>query len=151
LDSIADHFGALADLRDAGLIRHLGISNVRAEHLAQARAIAPVAAVQNRYGVDFGRTNDESVRLCGDHGIAFVPFFALAGTGRETGGGGPTEGGAPTAPAPGAPPARAPPAGTPAGAPPGPPIPGTATPDPRAETVPAGAVRRPAEDPPRLD
>jgi hypothetical protein len=45
-DSIADHFGALAELRDAGLIRHLGVSNVSAEHLAQAQAIAPVVCVQ---------------------------------------------------------------------------------------------------------
>ena len=55
LDSIAEHFGALAELRDAGLIRHLGVSNVRPQHLAQAQAIAPVVCVQNRYGVDIGR------------------------------------------------------------------------------------------------
>jgi pyridoxine 4-dehydrogenase len=86
LDSIADHFGALAQLRDAGLIRHLGISNVKLHHLAQAQAIAPVVAVQNRYGIDFGRINDEMLHTCGRQGIAFVPFFALAGTGREVGG-----------------------------------------------------------------
>jgi len=86
LDSIAEHFGALAELRDAGLIRHLGISNVRPEHLAQAQAIAPVVCVQNRYGVDFGRINDEQVRTCGQQGIAFVPFFAITATGREAGG-----------------------------------------------------------------
>lgn len=86
LDSIAEHFGALAELRDAGLIRHLGISNVRPQHLAQAQAIAPVVCVQNRYGVDFGRVNDELLRTCGEQGIAFVPFFALAATGREAGG-----------------------------------------------------------------
>src|SRR5689334_9609721 len=44
--SIADRFGALAELRDAGLIRHLGISNVQPAHLAEARAIAPVVCVQ---------------------------------------------------------------------------------------------------------
>jgi len=86
LVSIAEHFGALAELQAAGLIRHLGISNVRLEHLEEARAIAPVVAVQNRYGVDFGRVNDEMLRTCGDLGIAFVPFFALAGEGRESGG-----------------------------------------------------------------
>ena len=42
--------------------------------------------VQNRYGVDFGRVNDELVRSCGEQGIAFVPFFALAAAGREDGG-----------------------------------------------------------------
>ncbi len=86
LDSVAEHFGALADLRDSGLIRHLGVSNVRPEHLAEARSIAPVAAVQNRYSVDFGRVNDEVLRECGDADIAFVPFFALAAAGRESGG-----------------------------------------------------------------
>src|SRR4051794_32258942 len=42
LNSIAEHFGALAELRDAGLIRHLGVSNVRPPLLAEARKIAPV-------------------------------------------------------------------------------------------------------------
>jgi len=86
LDSIAEHFGALADLRDAGLIRHLGISNARLEHLAQAQKIAPVVCVQNRYGVDFGRVNDEMLRTCGEQGIAFVPFFAVTASGRQAGG-----------------------------------------------------------------
>jgi pyridoxine 4-dehydrogenase len=86
LDSIAEHFGALAQLRDAGLIRHLGISNARPEHLMQAQQIAPVVCVQNRYGVDFGRVNDEMLRTCGEQGIAFVPFFAITATGREAGG-----------------------------------------------------------------
>jgi aryl-alcohol dehydrogenase-like predicted oxidoreductase len=86
LTSVAEHFGVLADLRDEGLIRHLGLSNVRAEHLAEARSIAPVAAVQNRYAVDFGRGNDELLRACGEAGIAFVGFFTLAAEDRETGG-----------------------------------------------------------------
>ena len=86
LDSIAEHFAVLAQLRQDGLIRHLGLSNIRSHHLAQAQTIAPVVAVQNRYGVDFGRINDEMLSVCGSQGIAFVPFFALAGTGREVGG-----------------------------------------------------------------
>ncbi|OKI74158.1 oxidoreductase [Micromonospora sp. CB01531] len=85
LDSIAEHFGALAELRDAGLIRHLGISNVRPQHLAQAQAIAPVVCVQNAYGID-NRTSDKTLRACGEQGIAFVPFYAVAGDGREAGG-----------------------------------------------------------------
>jgi pyridoxine 4-dehydrogenase len=85
LESIADHFGALAELRDAGLIRHLGVSNIRPHHLAQAQAIAPVVCVQNPYGVDYRRVQDEFVRSCGEQGVAFVPFFAIAGTGREAG------------------------------------------------------------------
>jgi pyridoxine 4-dehydrogenase len=87
--SIAEHFGALADLRDAGLIRHLGISGVDGGHLAEATAIAPVVCVQNRYGIGL-RTDDPGLlRTCGEQGIAFVPFFAIAGERRTAGPGGP--------------------------------------------------------------
>jgi len=79
-DSIAEHFGALAELREAGLIRHLGISDVEPRHLAEAQAIAPVVCVQNRYGLGFhDPATDELLRLCGEQGIAFVPFYAIAG------------------------------------------------------------------------
>ncbi|WP_028813328.1 oxidoreductase [Streptomyces flavidovirens] len=84
-DSIAERFGALAQLRDAGLIRHLGISNVRPEHLAEARAIAPVVCVQNPYGIGARPEQDELLRMCGEQGVAFVPFYAVAGAGREAG------------------------------------------------------------------
>lgn len=83
---IADHFGALAELRDAGLIRHLGLSAVRPEHLAEALPIAPVVCVQNSYGLGLRPGQDAFVRACGERGVAFVPFFALAGAGRERGG-----------------------------------------------------------------
>ena len=87
LADITAHFGALADLRAEGLIRHLGISNVRPEHLEQALAVAPVVCVQNRYGIDFGRVNDAVVAACAQRGIAFVPFFSIAGAGRDSGAG----------------------------------------------------------------
>ncbi|WBQ03344.1 aldo/keto reductase [Kribbella sp. CA-293567] len=86
LTSVAEHFGVLAELRQAGLIRHLGLSNIRPGHLPQAQEIAPVIAVQNRYGVGFGRINDGLLAACGEQGIAFVPFFAVTATGREEGG-----------------------------------------------------------------
>ncbi|WP_406437938.1 aldo/keto reductase [Streptomyces sp. NBC_01613] len=79
-DSVAEHFGALAELREAGLIRHLGLSDVEPRHLAEAQAIAPVVAVENRYGLDsHNPATDELLRLCGEQGIAFVPFYAVAG------------------------------------------------------------------------
>jgi pyridoxine 4-dehydrogenase len=85
-DSIAEHFGALADLRAAGLIRHLGVSGVGPEHLAEAQAIAPVVCVQNRYGLDVRHPDAEDfLRSCGAQGIAFVPFFAIAGEGGPRG------------------------------------------------------------------
>ncbi|MEU1003426.1 oxidoreductase [Streptomyces tibetensis] len=85
-DSVAEHFGALAELREAGLIRHLGISNVTARHLAEAQAIAPVICVQNRYALDRpDPDSDELLRVCGEQGIAFVPFYAVAGEAGEQG------------------------------------------------------------------
>lgn len=83
-DDISEHFGALAELRDAGLVRHLGISAAGLEHLAQARAIAPVVCVQNRYGIGVTQ-GAQMLRACAERRIAFVPFFAIAGQGREAG------------------------------------------------------------------
>jgi aryl-alcohol dehydrogenase-like predicted oxidoreductase len=77
-ESIAEHFGALAALRDAGLIRQLGVSNVSVAQLKEAQAIAPVTSVQNRYGLG-RRGADDLLHYCGEQAIAFVPFFAIAG------------------------------------------------------------------------
>ncbi|MEV8289469.1 oxidoreductase [Streptomyces niveus] len=75
-ESIADRFAALAELRDEGLIRHLAISNVDAAQFAEARTVAPVTAVQNKYA-------DDSALLaeCEAAGIAYVPYFPLGGGG----------------------------------------------------------------------
>jgi pyridoxine 4-dehydrogenase len=85
--SIAEHFGTLAGLRDAGLIRHLGISNATPAHLAQAREIAPVVCVQNHFGIGAPAAEHEFLLACGGQGVAYVPFFAIAGQGRESGAG----------------------------------------------------------------
>ncbi|WP_441248803.1 aldo/keto reductase [Kitasatospora sp. McL0602] len=82
---IAERFGALADLRDAGLIRHLGLSNVHPHHLAEAQAIAPVVCVQNRYGLGIRPDHDEFLHTCGRLGVAYVPFYSIAGPGGEAG------------------------------------------------------------------
>jgi aryl-alcohol dehydrogenase-like predicted oxidoreductase len=83
--SIAEHFGALARLREAGLIRHLGVSGVTAAQLAEARSIAPVVCVQNRFGVGAPAAERELLRTCAAGGVAYVPFFAIAGDGRAAG------------------------------------------------------------------
>ncbi|GAB3945685.1 oxidoreductase [Kribbella albertanoniae] len=80
---LADRFAVLADLRDQGLIQHLGISNVRPDHLHEALAIAPVVCVQNNYSVDL-RTDDPLIDLCATEGIAYVPFSAMVGAPRAT-------------------------------------------------------------------
>ncbi|KPI13406.1 NADP-dependent oxidoreductase domain containing protein [Actinobacteria bacterium OK074] len=86
VDSVSEHFGALAGLREEGLIRHLGISGVEPRHLAEAQAIAPVVSVQNQYGLHApDPLTDELLRICGEQGIAFVPFFAIAGKGGSRG------------------------------------------------------------------
>ncbi|MFI7545456.1 aldo/keto reductase [Actinoplanes sp. NPDC049599] len=85
--SCAAEFAALAALREQGLIRHLGLSAATLAHLDEAQAIAPVVCVQNSYGLDYRRGHDELVRACGERGIAFVPFFTLAGDAREKGAG----------------------------------------------------------------
>jgi aryl-alcohol dehydrogenase-like predicted oxidoreductase len=76
--SIAEQFTALAELRDQGLIRHLGVSTVTADQLAEARNIAPVACVQNFYNVA-QREDDPLVELTAREGIAYVPYFPLGG------------------------------------------------------------------------
>jgi pyridoxine 4-dehydrogenase len=86
-DSIGAHFAALAELREAGLIRHLGVSDVTVAQLDEALAIAPVACVQNRYSIN-DRTHDPVLRACAERGIAFVPFFTIAGGRRQSGGAG---------------------------------------------------------------
>ncbi|GAA1625049.1 aldo/keto reductase [Actinoplanes couchii] len=83
-ESFADRFGALADMRREGLIRNLGLSNVRVEHLDLVRDIAPVVCVQNAYAIDL-RRHDDVLRECGARGIAFVPYFSIAGPQREAG------------------------------------------------------------------
>ena len=86
-ESVAEHFGALAELREAGLIRHLGVSDVSVTQLTEVLDIAPVVCVQNRYGLDL-REHDPVLRACAELGIAFVPFFAIAGDRRQAGGSG---------------------------------------------------------------
>ena len=83
-ESIAEHFGALAELRQAGLIRHLGVSDVTVDQLTEALLIAPVVCVQNRYSFEL-REHDPVLRACAERGIAFVPFFAIAGPSRQSG------------------------------------------------------------------
>ena len=84
---LAEHFGALAELRQAGLIRHLCVSGVTPGQLAEAQAIAPVVCVQNRYFIGASAGEHEFADACGKQGIAFVPFFTIAGEGRGAGAG----------------------------------------------------------------
>ena len=61
---------------DRGAIRHVGISDVRVEQIEAARAVVPIAAVQNEYNLG-NRGYDEVVDFCEREGIAFVPYYPL--------------------------------------------------------------------------
>jgi pyridoxine 4-dehydrogenase len=76
--SIAEQFTALAELQQQGLIRHLGLSTVDADQLAEAQSIAPVVCVQNFYNIA-NRRDDDLVEHTARQGVAYVPYFPLGG------------------------------------------------------------------------
>ncbi|MER7208295.1 oxidoreductase [Streptosporangium sp. NPDC000239] len=79
-EPIGERFAVLAALREEGLIRHLGLSNVTAKQFAEARDIAPVVAVQNHFHLT--RQDDlDLLAECEREGVAYVPFFPLGGFG----------------------------------------------------------------------
>jgi pyridoxine 4-dehydrogenase len=76
--SLAEPFGALAELQQEGLIKQLGVSTVSPEQVAEAQAIAPIVCVQNFYNLAH-RVDDELVDSLAAQGIAYVPYFPLGG------------------------------------------------------------------------
>jgi len=76
--SIAEPFTVLAQLQQEGLIKHLGISTVNAEQIAEAQSIAPIVCVQNGYNIAH-RVDDEMIDSLATQGIAYVPYFPLGG------------------------------------------------------------------------
>lgn len=76
--SIEAPLTALAELQQKGLIRHIGLSNVTAAQIAEARRIVPIVGVQNLYNLAH-RTDDALITDLANNGIAYVPFFPLGG------------------------------------------------------------------------
>jgi aryl-alcohol dehydrogenase-like predicted oxidoreductase len=76
--SLAEQFETLAEMQQQGLIRHLGLSTVNAEQIAEAQTIAPVVCVQNAYNIA-SRRDDELIDDLARQGIAYVPYFPLGG------------------------------------------------------------------------
>ena len=72
-----DSVGALAELREQGKIRHVGVSNVSVDQLATAASIVPVVSVQNRYNLA-DRASEDVLQACQRDGLAFLPWFPLA-------------------------------------------------------------------------
>jgi pyridoxine 4-dehydrogenase len=84
-----DSVGALKELQDEGKIKHVGVSNVSVEQLEQARGVARVVTVQNRYNLE-DRDSEDVLEACESAGIGFIPWFPLA-TGRLAEPGGPLD------------------------------------------------------------
>src|SRR5277367_4648798 len=76
--SIEEPLTVLAELKRQGLIRHLGLSNVTPEQLAEAQRISEIVCVQNLYNVAH-RNDDGFIDDLAGQGIAYVPFFPLGG------------------------------------------------------------------------
>ena len=72
----AESIGALAELKQEGKIRHIGISNVSLEQLKEARNIVEIASVQNRFSIT-NRQYEDILDYCSDNGIAFLPYGSL--------------------------------------------------------------------------
>jgi pyridoxine 4-dehydrogenase len=76
--SIEGPLTVLAELQQKGLVCHIGLSNVTATQIAEARRIVPIVCVQNMYNLT-QRTDDASIDDLARDGIAYVPFFPLGG------------------------------------------------------------------------
>jgi pyridoxine 4-dehydrogenase len=78
--------GALAELQQAGKIRHIGLSNVTIDELERAQRITPIVTVQNHYNLadrasermDHAQS-ERMIDLCAEQGIGFIPWAPLAG------------------------------------------------------------------------
>jgi aryl-alcohol dehydrogenase-like predicted oxidoreductase len=77
-ESIGERVKVLADLKKRGLVKHVGLSNVTAKQLAEARAITEIVCVQNHYNLAH-REDDAFIDQLAKDGIAYVPFFPLGG------------------------------------------------------------------------
>jgi aryl-alcohol dehydrogenase-like predicted oxidoreductase len=76
--SIAEPLSVLVDLKRQGLIRHLGLSNVSPQQLAEAQKVTPIVCIQNLYNLA-NRADDGFIKDLAAQGIAYVPFFPLGG------------------------------------------------------------------------
>jgi aryl-alcohol dehydrogenase-like predicted oxidoreductase len=71
-----DSVHAFAELKDEGLVEHVGLSNVSVEQLDEARDVVDVATVQNRYNVG-NREHEDVLEACEESGIGFVPWYPM--------------------------------------------------------------------------
>jgi pyridoxine 4-dehydrogenase len=76
--SIEEPLTVLAELKDQGLISHIGLSNINPEQLTEGQSITEIVCVQNLYNVAH-RDDDRFIDELAEQGIAYVPFFPLGG------------------------------------------------------------------------
>ena len=76
--SLSEPLEVLAELREQGLVRHIGLSNVTPTQVRDARRIVPIVCVQNHYNL-VHRHDDALIDELAAAGIAYVPFFPLGG------------------------------------------------------------------------
>lgn len=74
---LADQLGALAELREAGKIRHIGLSEVSVAQIEEARAITEIVSVQNMYNL-IERKHEDVLEYAEAHGLGFIPWFPVA-------------------------------------------------------------------------
>lgn len=72
-----DSVGEIAKMRDEGKIRHIGLSNVDTDQLAQALEMVPIVSVQNRYNIN-DRASEDVLKMCEQKGIAFIPWYPIS-------------------------------------------------------------------------
>jgi aryl-alcohol dehydrogenase-like predicted oxidoreductase len=73
---VAESVGALAELKDQGKIRHIGVSNFSEEQLREAERVTPVVSVQNRYNA-VDRSSESMVDLCDQQTLTFLPWAPI--------------------------------------------------------------------------
>ena len=74
----ADSLGALKEMRDAGKIRHIGLSEVNASEIEAARKIVPIVSVQNEYNIE-NRKSEKTLAYCEKENLGFIPWFPIGG------------------------------------------------------------------------
>jgi len=79
---LAESIGALAELKDEGKIRHVGVSNVTEAQLRQAQKIVPIVSIQNRFNVA-DRESESLIDLCEQEDMVFMPWAPIQQTERR--------------------------------------------------------------------
>jgi pyridoxine 4-dehydrogenase len=76
---LEESLGAIKEMKGAGKIRHVGLSNVEPEEIERARKIVPIVSVQNRYNIE-DRTSENALAYCEKQSLGFLPWFPIGGT-----------------------------------------------------------------------